>query len=72
MPALGADIFVTAVAIGELLVVVLAEKARQGVTNVCDRTILGEVLRPASAAPPLSIRLLEGVIVDVMAPHRAR
>jgi len=36
MPALRADVFVTAVAIGELLVVVLAEKTRQRVTNACD------------------------------------
>jgi len=72
MPALRADIFVTAVAIGEFLVVVVAEKTRQGVTNVRDRTILGEVLGPATAAPPFSIRLLEDVIVDVMAPEETR
>jgi hypothetical protein len=36
MSALGADVFVTAVAIGELFVVVLAKEARQGVTNACD------------------------------------
>ena len=56
MPALRADIFVTAVAIGEFLVVVLAEKTRQGVTNSCDRSIFGKVLGPATAAPPFSLR----------------
>jgi hypothetical protein len=34
--ALRADVFVTAVAIGELLVVVLAEEARQRMTNASD------------------------------------
>ena len=72
MPALRAGIFVTAVPIGEFLVVVLAEETRQGVTNVCDRMIFGEVLGSATAAPPCSIRPLEDVIVDVMAPDRAR
>jgi len=61
MPALRADVLVTAVAIGEFLVVVLAEKTRQGVTNVCDGAILGEVLGPTTAAPPFSSRLLEDV-----------
>jgi hypothetical protein len=36
MSALRADVFVTAVAIGEFLVVVLAEEARQRVTNASD------------------------------------
>jgi len=72
MPALRADVLVTAVAIGEFLVVVLAEKTRQGVTNVCDGAILGEVLGPTTAAPPFSSRLLEDVVVDVMTPQETR
>ena len=72
MPALAADVFVTAVAIGELLVIVLAEKARQRVPNVRDRSILAEVFGSASAAPAVSPRLLEDVVVHVMAPQETR
>jgi hypothetical protein len=68
MPALCAHVFVTAVAIGELLVVVLAEEAGQRVTDPRDRAVLGQVFgaAPASASRPLG--LLEDVVVDVMAP----
>jgi len=72
MPALGADIFVTAVAIGELLVIVLAEEAGQGVTNASDGTIFREVFGSAPAAPRTTVRLLENVVVDVMAPQETR
>jgi hypothetical protein len=51
MPALRAHVFVTAVAIGELLVIVRAEKTRQRVTHARDRPILGQVAG-AAAAPP--------------------
>src|SRR5262245_41276898 len=72
MPALRADIFVTAVAIDELFVVVLAEKARQRVTNAGNRSVFSEVLGTATAMPSLPIRVLEDVIVNVMAPDETR
>jgi hypothetical protein len=72
MPALRADVFVTAVAIGELLVIVLAEKTRQRVTNAGDRAIFGEVFGSATAAPPVTACLLEDVVVNVMAPQETR
>jgi len=72
VPALRADVFMTAVAIGELLVVVLAEEARQRVTDARDRSILGQVAGAASAPPIGTRRLLEDVVVDVMAPNCTR
>ena len=72
MSALRADVFVTAVAIGELLVVMLAEKTRQRVTNARDRSILGQVFGSAPAPPVVAARLLEHVVVDVMAPEETR
>ena len=72
MAALRADVFVTAVAIGELFVVVLAEKARERVTNAGRRSIFRQVLGSASTPPSRTISLLEDVIVDVMPPHEAR
>jgi hypothetical protein len=72
MAALRADVFVTAVAIGELLVVVLAEKTRQRVANAGGRAIFGEVFGSASAAPRVTVCLLEDVVVDVMAPEETR
>jgi hypothetical protein len=72
MPALRADIFVTAVAIGELLVVVLAKEARQRVPNARERSIFRQVFGAAPAPPVVAARLLEDVIVDVMAPQETR
>jgi hypothetical protein len=72
MPALRAHVFVTAVAIGELLVVVLAEEARQRVTHASDRSVFRQVLESAAASPRRSLDLLEDVIVDVMAPQETR
>ena len=72
MPALRAHIFVTAVAIGELFVIVLAEKTRQRMTNARHRTILGQVIGAAAAPPPLTVSLFEDVVVDMMAPQGAR
>ena len=72
MPALPADILMAGVAIGELFVVVPAEETRERVTNPSNRSIFSEVLSPATAAPPFPIRLLEDVIVDVMAPEETR
>jgi hypothetical protein len=69
--ALGADIFVTAVAIGELLVVVLVEEARQRVSDTGDRAVFSQVAGPASAPPIAAGILLEDVVVDVMAPQSA-
>ena len=70
--ALRADVLVAAVAVGELLVIVLAEKARQGVTNACDGTVLRQIFGSASAASRVSVHLLENVVVDVMAPQETR
>ena len=68
VPALRADVFVTAVAIGKLLVVMLAEEARERVPHSCNRTILGEVVAPATAPPFAGVRLFERVVVDVVSP----
>lgn len=72
MPALDADVFVTAVAIGELLVVVRAEKAGQRMAHPGDRPVLGEVRRAAPAAPVAVSGLLEHVVVHLVAPKSAR
>jgi hypothetical protein len=72
MPALRADVLVAAVAIGELLVVMLAEKTRQRVTNTGDRSILSQVFGSTPAPPVVAARLLEDVVVDVMAPQETR
>ena len=72
MSALGADVFVTAVAIGELLVIVLAEETRQRVTNACDGTVFREVFGSAPAPSRVTACLLEDVVVDVMAPQETR
>jgi len=72
MPALRADVFVAPVAIGELLVGVLAEKARERVTHARDREVFAQVIGAASASPVTGAGLLERVVVDVVAPHRAR
>ena len=69
MPALRAHVFVAAVAIGELLVIVLAEKTRQRVTNPGDRAVLGQVPGAAAAPAPVAGGLLEDVVVDVVAPQ---
>ena len=61
-----------AVAVGELLVVVLAEEARQRVPHARQRAILGEVLRPASAAARFAGGLLEDVVIDVVTPQETR
>ena len=71
-PALRADVFVIAVAIGELFVIVLAEEARQRVTNVRDGFILTEVLGPASTPARRAGHLLEDVVIDVMSEDEAR
>jgi hypothetical protein len=63
---------VTAVAIGEFFVIVLAEETRQRVTNVRDGPVLTEILGPASTLPRCAGCLLEDVIIDVMSPDRAR
>jgi len=72
MPALRADVFVTAVAIGELLVIVLAEEARERVTHARDRSVFGQVFGSAAASPRRPFGLLEDVVVDVMAPQETR
>jgi len=72
MPALRADVFMTAVAIGELLVVVLAEEARQRVTHARDRSVFGQVFGSAAASPRRPLGLFEDVVVDVMTPERTR
>ena len=73
MAALRADVFVAAVAIGELLVVVLAEEARQRVPHPRDRSVFGQVIGCRTGTAGRSVpRLLEDVVVDVMAPERAR
>lgn len=72
MPALRAHVFMTAVAIGELLVVVLAQETRQRVTHARDRSIFRQVSGAAPAPPVVAARLLEDVVVDVMAPQETR
>jgi hypothetical protein len=72
MPALRADVFVAAVAIGKLLVVVLAEEARQRVTHTRDRSILRQVFGSAAAPSRRHLGLLENVVVDVVAPQETR
>ena len=72
MPAPRAYVLVAPIAFGELLVVMLAEKARQRMPDARDRAVLSEVIT-AAPAPPVAIRRrLEDVVVDVMSPHRAR
>ncbi len=71
VPALNADVFVAAVAIGEFLVVMLAEKAGQRMPDPCDREIFAEIRRPAPAAP-MAGGVLEHVVVDMVPPQRAR
>jgi hypothetical protein len=72
MAALHAHVFMTAVAIGQLLVVMLAEKARQRVPHPRDRAVFCQVAG-AAPAPPVSVcRRLEDLVVDVMSPHRTR
>jgi hypothetical protein len=71
MAALRADVFVAAVAIGELLVMVFAEKTRQRVTHVRQRSVFSKIVG-AAAAFPSARRLLEDVVVDVMSPQKTR
>ena len=72
MPALGADVFVAPVAIGEFFVGVFAEKARERVPHPRDREVFAQVIGAASASPVTGAGLLEHVVVDVVSPHRAR
>jgi hypothetical protein len=72
MPALRADVFMTAVAIGELFVIVPAEEARQCVTNASGGPIFLEVFGSAPASPRVTVRCFENVVVDVMAPQETR
>jgi hypothetical protein len=72
MAALHADVFVAAVAIGELLVLVFAEEARQRVPHARDRAIFRQVAGAAPAPPVIVGRGFEHVVVDPMSPHRAR
>jgi hypothetical protein len=69
MPALGAHIFMTSVAVRELFVGVLAEKARQGMTNVGDGSILGQVVHATAAVAAAALRLFEDVVIDMMAQN---
>jgi hypothetical protein len=71
MTALRAHVFVTTVAIGEPLVVVLAEEARQRVPNARGRSIFRQVCGAAPAPPVVAARLREDMVVDVMAPQSA-
>lgn len=72
VPALRADVLMPAVAIGQLLVVVLAEETRQRVPHPRERAVLAQVLAAAPAPPVVARGLLEDVVVDVMPPQRAR
>ena len=72
MPALRAHVFVAAVAIGQLLVIVLAEKTRQCVAHPCHRPILGQVVSAAAAPPAVPAGVFEDVVVDVMPPQETR
>lgn len=71
MAALCAHIFMAPVAIGELFVIVLAQETRQRVTNVRDRAIFGKVLGAAPARALLTRRVLEQMVIDVVAPDEA-
>ncbi len=66
--ALRADVFVTPIAVGELLVVVLAEEARQRMAHSRDGKVFAQVIGPTSAAPMIGIGLLEHVVVDMVSP----
>src|SRR5688500_17931949 len=70
--ALRADVFVAPVAVGELLVVMLAEKARQRMADSRDGQVFAQVIGPTSALPMIGVGLPEHVVVDVVAPQRAR
>ena len=72
MPALRADVFMAAVPVGEFLVGVFAEEARQRMPHARHREVFTQVIRAAPAAPMAGAVLLEDVVVDVMSPHRAR
>jgi hypothetical protein len=68
VPALPAHVLVAPVAIGELLVMMLAEKARQRVPHARDGQILPQIVRPAPAPPVSGSGYFEGVIVHVVPP----
>ena len=70
--ALLADVLVATMAIGQLLVVVLAEEARQRVPHARDRAVFSQVFGSAPAPPAVAAGLLESVVVDVMAPEETR
>lgn len=72
VPALDAHIFMAPVAVGQLFILMLAEEARQRVTDARDRSVLAQVSGPAPAPPVTARRPFEDVIVDVMSPERAR
>ena len=72
MPALRANVFMASIAIGQLLVVVLAEEARQRVPHARQRTIFRKILGSAAAPPLHPVGLLEDVVIDVMSPNEAR
>lgn len=69
MPALRAHVFVAAVAIGELFVIVLAEKARQRMTHARERPVFGEIRGSTPALPAVVRGLFEDVVVDAMPPQ---
>jgi hypothetical protein len=71
MPALPADVFMAPVAVGKLLVVVLAEETRQRVTDARDRAIFSEVFGSAAAPPAVAAGPLEDMVIDVVSPKPA-
>ena len=72
MTAFRAYVFVAPVAIGQFLVGVLAEKARECMPHARHREVFAQVVGAASAPPMAGAGLPEHVVVDVMSPHRAR
>lgn len=53
--ALRADVFVAPVPVGQLFVVMLAEKARQCVPHSGDRKVFAQVISAASAPPMIDV-----------------
>jgi len=72
MPALRAHVFVAPVAVGELLVIVLPEKARQRMTDARSRPVFRQIVRSTPAPPPLALSPFESMVINVMSPNEAR
>lgn len=69
MPALHAGVFPVAVSLTDRLVRVVAQEARQGMTDADDTPIVGQATPPATRAA--SARLGKDVVIDRVSPEEA-